>query len=112
MTSPSPILGYRPPFSSPFVNVIGLPAEGYFQYWPQIQNLSGGNVETDLDAQTILLLPSNSVLIVVIPNRGLSGWVRVEDTNAPATNVDGGIIRPTGYNSISAPFYLVRQFGF
>jgi hypothetical protein len=110
-TSPSPIQTYRAPFSTKFVNVIGLPAEGYFQYWPQITNLVGGNADTDLDGQTILLLPSDSIVIVRIETDGeVSGWLRTEDNSSPPTNLTEGIIQPTGYDPLSSPFVLIRQF--
>jgi|SRR5215471_15315060 len=108
----APILDYTfgggvPPFSGP-----GLPVPGPFAYWPSIINLTGGMSATDLDAQSIELMPQNAVVELVIAGRGASQWKKVLDNTTPATNTEGGVVRTLSYDPISNPYVFKRQAGY
>jgi hypothetical protein len=112
-TQESPILVWQPAGG---VSVGGggitIPRAGALYYWPSIENLTGGIAATDLDAQNISGLPSDSLIIVTIDNRGESQWLRVLDGSGPVTNTDSGIIVPTNYDASLRPYVLYRQLGF
>jgi hypothetical protein len=110
----SPVLIYQPGGGTPS----GLPGPalraGNLYYWPDIEHLTGGLLETDLDAQNIYALPADSLIIVTIENRGESQWLRVleTDTPTPVTDLNAGIIVPTNFDSVLRPYVLHRQLGF
>lgn len=106
----SPILDYAPASglptpSSPLVR-------GYLLFWQTIQNLSGGNVATDLDAQQIGILPANTAIFVFPTGRGGSLWLRVQDATSPVTDLDAGVVVPTNYDPVLNPWVLQRQLGY
>ena len=86
--------------------------QGFLYYWPDIEHLTGGIQATDLDAQDISVLMPDALIIVCIPDRGASHWLRVEDAGSPVTDTDAGVITPINYDSILRPFVLHRQLGF
>jgi hypothetical protein len=120
MTSDTPILFYNPGSGTTTIGGTVLP--GYLYYWPTIKNLTGGVPATDLDAQSIYLLPNDSLIEVVIPDRGASQWLRVQNTSLPAppagsivsgnTDLDAGVIVPLSYDPVSKPWILHRQLGY
>jgi hypothetical protein len=86
--------------------------QGVLYYWPDIEHLTGGISETDLDAQDISVLAPDALIIVTIEDRGESQWLRVSDSASPVTDVDAGIITPTNYDVTLRPYVLHRQLGF
>jgi len=98
-----------------------LPLTGYFVYWPQINTLTttGSGFSTGLtdppvplDNQPISQLPKDAIVEVNISGRGASQWKRTYDATSPATDVNVGIITPTGYDPINSPYILVRVAGY
>lgn len=85
--------------------------QGHLYYWPDIQNLTGGVAETDLDAQNISALPEDSLIIVVIESSGESTWLRANDATSPVTDTNTGVIVPTNYDAVERPYVLRRQIG-
>ena len=110
-TSDTPILGYNPSGGIPSGGT-GTVVIGHFYYWPQIQNLTGGNPATDLDAQPIGALPVDALIEVVIPSRGASQWAKSPYSGAISSNTDNGTIVPIDYDPALNPWILYRQLGF
>jgi hypothetical protein len=112
MNTNTPILPYNPLVTSVPPGSPAL-APGYFLYWSSIENLTGSNVATDLSAQDISFLPTDTLIEVVILDRGASQWLRVYDNSGTAvTDVNTGIIVPANYDAILRPYILKRQIGF
>jgi Pectate lyase superfamily protein len=106
----SPILGYQPQGGATTgFGTIGQ-RNGYLYYWPDIENLTGTIPQTDLEAQDISVLPSESLIIVVT---GIDGeethWRRMPDSSSPVTDLDLGIIVPLNYDSGTRPWVLQQE---
>jgi hypothetical protein len=108
----SPILIFQPGGGTPSGTPGPALRAGNLYYWPDIEHLTGGLLQTDLDAQNISALPPDSLIIVTIANRGESQWLRVLETGTPATDLNAGIIVPTNFDSALRPYVLHRQIGY
>lgn len=100
----------------------GLPIPGLLLYWPSINALTSGDPIPPneislvaLDAQNISILPTDTVIEVVIYNRGASQWKRVFFEPGFSTNLEtdvvAGVIVPLNFDAITNPYYLIRVAG-